>query len=200
MRWPILILSDEVKEHFQKNFPELKVTITGMTASLPRPWPELSAVWPRVTPLLFRDHRLDDPADRQAAYRDAEHDPQPLSHIPDLGHHGLVPCPLDLFTMLVGSISIGLAVDDTIHFMHNFRRYFEHTGDAKQAVMETLHSTGRAMLITTCVLSLGFFIFMFASMNNLFNFGWLTGFTIITALLADYFIAPALMVLVNRKK
>jgi hypothetical protein len=66
--------------------------------------------------------------------------------------------------------------------------------------METLHTTGRAMLVTSCVLSIGFFIFMLASMNNLFHFGLLTGFTIVMALLADFFIAPALMVVVNRRK
>ncbi|MCP3898640.1 MAG: MMPL family transporter [Desulfobacteraceae bacterium] len=108
--------------------------------------------------------------------------------------------PMDLFTMLVGSIAIGLAVDDTIHFMHNFRRYFEEFNDAKKAVNETLHTTGRAMLVTTSVLSIGFFTFMFASMNNLFNFGLLIGITIITALLSDYFIAPSLMVLMNKEK
>ena len=105
---------------------------------------------------------------------------------------------MDMFSMMVGSIAIGLAVDDTVHFMHNFRRYFEESGDAKLAVMDTLHTTGRAMLVTTCVLSIGFFIFMFADMNNLFYFGMLTGITIIMALLSDYFIAPALMVIVNR--
>jgi predicted RND superfamily exporter protein len=41
---------------------------------------------------------------------------------------------------------------------------------------------------------------MFASMSNLFHFGLLTGLTIILALLADYFIAPALMVIVHKKK
>jgi len=56
------------------------------------------------------------------------------------------------------------------------------------------------MLVTTCVLSIGFFTFMFADMKNLFNFGMLTGTTIIMALLSDYFIAPSLMILVNRKR
>jgi len=56
------------------------------------------------------------------------------------------------------------------------------------------------MLVTSCVLSIGFFIFMFATMNNLIHFGFLTGLAIILALLADYFIAPALMVVVNRPK
>jgi predicted RND superfamily exporter protein len=130
-----------------------------------------------------------------------------LSMIPNLtpifftiGIMGWFDIPMNLFTMLVGNIAIGLAVDDTIHFMHNFRRYFEENQDPKRAVMETLHTAGRAMLVTSCVLSLGFFLFMFASMSNLFHFGLLTGLTIILALLADYFIAPALMVIVHKKK
>ena len=127
-----------------------------------------------------------------------------LSMIPNLtpillmlGVIGASPVSMDLFTMMVASIAIGLAVDDTIHFMHNFRRYYEQTGDPKLAVYKTLNTTGRAMLVTTVVLSIGFFIFVFADMNNLFNFGLLTSFTILMALLADYLVAPALMVLVN---
>lgn len=130
-----------------------------------------------------------------------------LSMIPNLvpiilmmGVIGWFGFPMDLFTMMVASIAIGLAVDDTIHFMHNFRRYYEQSGDPTKAVFETLHSTGRAMLVTTVVLSVGFFIYMFASMQNIVRFGFLTGFTILTALASDYFIAPALMVLVNKKR
>jgi len=107
--------------------------------------------------------------------------------------------PLDMFTMLTGSIALGLAVDDTIHFMHNFRRYHHEEGDVPEAVRQTLLGTGRAMLATTVVLSTGFFIFMFAEMNNLFNFGLLTGFAIIMALLADFLLAPALMALAHPK-
>jgi len=101
---------------------------------------------------------------------------------------------------MVASIAIGLAVDDTIHFMHNFRRYYEAGQNAEQAVYETVHSTGRAMLVTTIVLSLGFFIYAFATMNNVINFGVLTGFTILMALAADYFLAPALMMVVHGRK
>ena len=111
---------------------------------------------------------------------------------------GVTPIKMDLFTMMVASIAIGLAVDDTIHFMHNFRRYYEQTGNPRLAVYKTLHTTGRAMLVTTVVLSTGFAIFAFATMNNLISFGILTSFTILMALVADYFLAPALMVLVNR--
>ena len=110
-----------------------------------------------------------------------------------LGIMGWLGVPLDMFTMLIGSIAIGLAVDDTIHFMHNYRRYHHNTGSVEIAVKETLLGTGRAMLVTSIVLALGFFIYMFSTMQNLFNFGWLTGTAIILALLADTFLAAALM-------
>lgn len=130
-----------------------------------------------------------------------------LSMIPNLapilfilGIIGFFDLPMDLFTMMVASIAIGLAVDDTIHFMHNFRRYYESSGDPRRAVFETLNTTGRAMLVTTVVLTLGFFIFGLAMMQNVVRFGLLTGMTLVAALLSDYFLGPALMVLVNKKK
>jgi len=110
-----------------------------------------------------------------------------------MGIMGLFGFPLDMFTMLIGSIAIGMVVDDTVHFMHNFRRYYNETGDVTEAVRQTLHTAGRAMLVTSVVLSLGFFVLMFASMNNVFYFGMLTGITILLALLADFLLAPALM-------
>jgi len=110
-----------------------------------------------------------------------------------MGVMGLFRFPLDMFTMLIGSIAIGMVVDDTVHFMHNFRRYYNETGDVTEAVRQTLHTAGRAMLVTSVVLSIGFFVLMFASMNNVFYFGMLTGITILLALLADFLLAPALM-------
>ncbi len=116
-----------------------------------------------------------------------------------MGIMGWFSIPLDMFTMLVASIAIGLAVDDTIHFIYNFRKYYEESGDVHQAVEKTLHTAGRAMLTTSIVLSIGFFIFMFASMHNVFNFGMLVGLAIVIALLADFFLAPALMALALKK-
>jgi hypothetical protein len=117
-----------------------------------------------------------------------------------MGIMGAFDLPMDLFNMLIGAIAIGLAVDDTIHFMHNFRRYFHETHDVREAVRQTLLTTGRAMLVTGVVLSLGFFIFTMASLYNLQRFGVLTGFTIITALVADFLIAPALMMVLHKPK
>ena len=107
--------------------------------------------------------------------------------------------PLDMFTLLIGSIAIGLAVDDTIHFLHNFRRYYLQSGDAKKAVEETFFTTGKAMVITSIVLSLGFYSYMFGQMESVQNFGFITGSVIIFALLSDLILAPALVVLVAKR-
>jgi len=107
--------------------------------------------------------------------------------------------PLDMFTLLIGSIAIGLAVDDTIHFLHNYRRYYAKTKDEAEAIRHTFLSTGKAMMITTIVLSLGFFSYTQAYMNSTFNFGFLTGSVIIIALFADLLLVPALMMVVTKR-
>jgi predicted RND superfamily exporter protein len=108
--------------------------------------------------------------------------------------------PLDMFTMLIGAIVIGMAVDDTVHFMHNFRRAHNQGATVKEAIDETLRGTGRAMTVTTIVLSIGFYVYMFASMSNLIAFGLITGTAIIAAVIADFVLAPALMTLYYRNE
>lgn len=117
-----------------------------------------------------------------------------------LGIMGLFDFPLDAFTLLIGSIAIGLVVDDTIHFMDNFRQYHIQTNNTKEAIHNTLQTTGHAMLYTSLVLSSGFFIYICSSMSNLVNFGLLTGLSILLALVADFILLPALLVLVVKDK
>ncbi len=192
---------DSISDYFKDKFPEQSIKVTGMAAifvkveynailSLAKSYGYAMIIITVLMILLIGRVRIG-----------------LLSMIPNItpilitmGGMGWFDVHMDLFNMLVGSIAIGLAVDDTIHFMHNFRRYFEETGDPEKAVTQTLLTTGRAMFVTTCVLSIGFFTFMLADMNNLICFGMLTGITIILALLSDFFLAPALMIIVNRKK
>jgi len=112
----------------------------------------------------------------------------------------LLDLPLDMYSMLIGAIVIGLAVDDTVHFMHNFKRYLDQHGDTALAIEETLQGAGRAMLVTTIVLCAGFFAYFFSAMSNLMAFGLLTSFAIVVALLADFLVAPALMVWLHKSK
>ncbi|MGR3344470.1 MAG: MMPL family transporter, partial [Paracoccaceae bacterium] len=62
-------------------------------------------------------------------------------------------------------------------------------------VRETLHTTGRAMLVTSIVLGIGFYIFVFASLNNVIQFGVVTGTAIVLALVANFLMLPALVTL-----
>lgn len=112
-----------------------------------------------------------------------------------LGGIGWFGVPLNMFTMMVASIAIGLSVDDTIHFMYNFKKYYSHSGNVLDAVQKTMGTAGRALLTTSVVLSIGFFIFMLASMSNLIEFGLFTALATILALASNFFVAPALLTL-----
>jgi len=116
-----------------------------------------------------------------------------------MGIMGAFQIKLDMSTIMIGSIAIGIVVDDTLHFMYNFRKFYEKTGNPIKAIQKTMLGTGRALLLTSLILSTGFFILMTASLSLLVIFGALTGLTILFALLADFIINPALMILVTRK-
>ncbi len=130
-----------------------------------------------------------------------------LSMIPNLmpilivmGFMGLAGIPLDLTSLMIGSIAIGLVVDDTMHFMYHYRRYYRMSEDKKIAIQETLLNAGRAMLITTLILCSGFFAGIFATLKNLITFGICLGAIVIIALLADFILAPALMMVVKHRR
>lgn len=116
------------------------------------------------------------------------------------GLMGIFKINMDMFVMLTGCIIIGLAVDDTVHFIHQFTENHKKGMSNEDAIRETLATSGRAMFITSLVLSSGFMVFLFATMNNLFYFGLLTAVAIIIALLADFLLAPALMNVIVKEK
>ncbi len=124
--------------------------------------------------------------------------PNVLPVVLTLGFMSMVGMPLDMFTMLVGAIVIGLSVDDTVHFFHNFAKYHHQGLDTKEAVKQTMLGTGRALIATTIVLSLGFYVYMFASLTNLINFGILAGGAISIALIANIILGPALLTLITK--
>ena len=117
-----------------------------------------------------------------------------------LGMMGLTGIPIDMFTLLAGCIAIGLAVDDTIHFITGFRRYLAQGNDPVRAVELTMQTTGRALLFTSVVLTSGFLVLTLSDMLNLFQVGILTSFAISTAFILDVTVTPALLVLTHRGK
>jgi len=78
---------------------------------------------------------------------------------------------MNTYNLIGGSIVIGVAVDDTIHFFHNFRNYYLKTGDVETAVVETLRSAGRALITTTLILVCCFWLRLFSPLKVISDFG-----------------------------
>jgi predicted RND superfamily exporter protein len=117
-----------------------------------------------------------------------------------LGLMGLMGIPLNTYNLIGGSIVIGVAVDDTIHFFHNFRKYYEKTADVETAVVATLRSSGRALMTTTLILVSCFWLRLFSSLKVISDFGLIVGFSLLVAFLADVMLAPALLNYMYGKK
>lgn len=106
--------------------------------------------------------------------------------------------PLDIGTVLVTSTCLGIAVDDTIHFLANYTRWRRLGIDTTTAVAHVLTHTGPALVITTLVLVAGFGTFAFSEFVPNINFGILTAIVLTTALIADLTLLPAILLLVYR--
>jgi hypothetical protein len=107
---------------------------------------------------------------------------------------GALGLTLDSSTIVMGAVIIGLAVDDTIHFLHRYRRELATSGNPRQAVRETLTTTGSALLFTSIVLCSGFVVMgSFSSMVNSMISGYLTALGIAIAFIADILVTPALI-------
>jgi uncharacterized protein len=116
-----------------------------------------------------------------------------------LGVMGWLGIDLDVVTAMVASVALGIAVDDTIHFLVRFEHELEHNDDYKVVMVNTLTTTGKAMTFTTITICSGFAVLMLSLINPPAYFGLLTCISLIFALLADLFVMPALMVLLHPK-
>lgn len=190
---------EEAEAYFTRHFPDADVVITGIMALFAKTFYNLMmsmgksyviafAVVSLLMVVLIGKNRL-----------------ALLCIIPNIvpilavmGFMGLAGIDLDSSNMLIGSIAIGLIVDDTIHFMNGFNRHWRQTGDTHAAVRQTLLSTGRAMMTTSLVLALGFLTYAFSSMRNVMNFGLLTALVILLALMVDFFLMSALLKIVKK--
>jgi predicted RND superfamily exporter protein len=115
-----------------------------------------------------------------------------------LGVMGWAGVALDVFTVLVAGIALGLVVDDTLHILNGFRRDFAATGDVEHAIVLTMRTTGRALLFTTLVLTAAFAIYGFSGALSIQRFGLLTALAIALAFVFDLLLSPALLALVYR--
>lgn len=106
--------------------------------------------------------------------------------------------PLDIGTMIVGSVCLGIAVDDTIHFLTHYQEAIHKGADTKTAIARTYAASGRAMILTTLTLMAAFGTFIFATFVPNQNFGMFVAMILGTALLFDLIFLPALLLVSGR--
>ncbi len=104
---------------------------------------------------------------------------------------------LDIGTMIVGSVCLGIAVDDTIHFLSGYRKYLkESNNNTLEAIAKVFTFTAPALIITTLVLVAAFSSFIMASFVPNQNFGIFVAMVLSTALITDLTFLPALLMVV----
>ncbi|MEO1035971.1 MAG: MMPL family transporter [Pseudomonadota bacterium] len=120
--------------------------------------------------------------------------PNVLSAAIVLGVMGWVGVPLDIMTITIAAITIGIGVDDTIHYVHRFRHEFARDGDYDATVARSHATIGRAMYYTTITVMLGFSILALSPFIPTVYFGLLTGLAMLVALVANLALLPVLIV------
>ncbi len=111
-----------------------------------------------------------------------------------LGFMGLTGIRLDVATVLIAAIAIGISVNDTTHIMFRYRHEVGQTpDDPVGAVRRMMLHTGRAVVASSVLLIAGFGVLMFAQVKSVSLFGLLSAATILSALIADLLITPALL-------
>lgn len=117
-----------------------------------------------------------------------------------MGYSGIA---LSTGTMMIASVAIGIAVDDTIHYLSGYRRAGRPSrpiSGAASRIRRTTRSTGLALFATTTALSAGFWVAMFGSFLPTVYFALLSGLTMWFALVCDLLVLPALIVLLSRRR
>ena len=120
--------------------------------------------------------------------------PNVFSAVLVLGIMGIFNIPLDLMTITIAAISVGIAVDNSIHFVHRFTDDFADNRDYMRAINSAKDNVGQAMFYTSLVIASGFLIMVFSNFVPTVYFGVLTAIAMLTALFANLVMLPMLIV------
>ncbi|NOY13024.1 MAG: MMPL family transporter [Deltaproteobacteria bacterium] len=110
-----------------------------------------------------------------------------------LGLMGLMKIPLDIMTITIAAITIGIAVDDTIHYVHRFSEELQIDGDYLATMRRCHDSVGRAMYYTSITIIIGFSILALSSFIPTIYFGLFTGLAMLVAMFANLTLLPLLL-------
>jgi predicted RND superfamily exporter protein len=123
--------------------------------------------------------------------------PNVLAAISILGGMGLIGIPLDMMTITIAAITVGIGVDDTIHYIHRFKKEIAVDGDYVAAMHRSHGSIGKAMYYTSVIIIFGFSIMVLSEFIPTIYFGLLTGLAMFAALMGALFLLPKLILLVR---
>jgi hypothetical protein len=110
-----------------------------------------------------------------------------------LGILGLLRIPLDFYTMMLAPIAVGIAVDDTIHFVSVYRTEVIKDGDIRRALVDTVRECGQSVVFASMILGFGFGIMAIATTPGLASLGRLGFLAIFSGLVCELFLTPALI-------
>jgi predicted RND superfamily exporter protein len=107
---------------------------------------------------------------------------------------GLGIAPLSLPTSLIGAVALGIAIDDTVHYLVRYRRERRRGATPEEATRRTSLAVGRAIVVTSAMLAAGFGVIALSSFATLREFGLLFATTVGLCVIADLLLLPALLV------
>jgi hypothetical protein len=123
-----------------------------------------------------------------------------LSLIPNLfplvlnfGVMGMLRIPLDTSTALISVVALGIAVDDTIHFLTEYNTLRNSGLERVEALEQVMLRKGKPILTTSLILCIGFGVLVFSNFVPTFYFGLLSALVMLTALAGDVLLLPAIM-------
>jgi predicted RND superfamily exporter protein len=111
-----------------------------------------------------------------------------------LGCMGLLGIPLDIMTITIAAIVVGIGVDDTIHYVHRFIKEFPVDRNYLATMYRCHESIGKAMYYTSVTVIVGFSILSLSNFTPSIYFGLLTGLAMLVALLGALMLLPQLMI------
>jgi len=116
------------------------------------------------------------------------------------GFMGITGIPLDIATVLVASIALGIGIDYSIHVITGFNKHLISHGNAEKAIEETILLSGKAVIINVISVSAGFLVLLFSQIVPLQNFGLLVAISMFGSGFGALTLLPVILILVNRKR
>ncbi len=117
-----------------------------------------------------------------------------------LGFMGFTGISLDIATVLVGSIALGIGIDYSIHIISGFNTHLNDHGNVEKAIEETIMAKGKAVIINVVSVAAGFLVLLFAQILPIRNFGLLIAISMFGSGLGALTLLPVILILANRRK